>query len=92
MLAQMNSMAAATARSQHTEIGLEHAAAGHVAEGPELNDLLGLRSGATVDDIIEVALLNPVKDVMSKSRQAYQRETGGSKLPASSRRQHPFAR
>jgi geranylgeranyl pyrophosphate synthase len=65
MLAQMNSMAAATARSQHAEIGLEHAATGHVAEGPELNDLLGLRSAAAVDDIIKVALLNPVKDVTS---------------------------
>jgi len=58
-------MAAANARSQHAEIGLEYTATGHVAEGPELNDLLGLRSGATVDDIIEGALLNPVKDVTS---------------------------
>ena len=33
--------------------------------GPELNGLLGLRSGAAVDDIIKVALLNPVKDVTS---------------------------
>ena len=51
MLAQMNSMAAATARSHHAEIGLEHAANGHVGEGPELNDLLGLRNDAAVDDI-----------------------------------------
>jgi geranylgeranyl pyrophosphate synthase len=65
MLAQMNSMAAANARIQHAEIGLEYTATGHVAEGPELNDLLGLRSGAAVDDIIEGALLNPVKDVTS---------------------------
>jgi hypothetical protein len=62
MLAQMNSMAAATARSQQAEIGLEHAANGYVAEGQELNDLLGLRIGAAVDDIIKVALLNPVKE------------------------------
>jgi len=47
------------------KIGLEHAANSHVAEGQELNDLLGLRSGAAVDDIIKVALLNPVKDVTS---------------------------
>ena len=65
MLAQMNSMAAATARSQHAEIGLEHAANGHVADGPELMVLLGLRSGTAVDDVIKVALLNPVKDVTS---------------------------
>jgi geranylgeranyl pyrophosphate synthase len=65
MLAQMNSMAAATARSQQAEIGLEHAANGYVAEGQELNDLLGLSIGAAVDDIIKVALLNPVKDVTS---------------------------
>ena len=65
MSAQMNSMAAATARSPHVEIGLEHAANGYVAEGQELNDLLGLRIGATVDDIIKFALLNPVKDVTS---------------------------
>ena len=51
MLAQMNSMAAATARSHHAEIGLEHAANGHVGEGQELNDLLGLRNAAAVDDI-----------------------------------------
>jgi hypothetical protein len=62
MLAQMNSMAAATARSQQAEIGLEHAANGYVAEGQELNDLLDLRIGAAVDDIIKVALLNPVKE------------------------------
>jgi hypothetical protein len=41
------------------------AATGHVAEGPELNDLLGLRSTVAVDDIMKVALLNPVKDVTS---------------------------
>lgn len=65
MLAQMNSMAAAPACSHHAEIGLEHAANGHVGEGQELNDLLGLRNGAAVDDIIKIALLNPVKDVTS---------------------------
>jgi geranylgeranyl pyrophosphate synthase len=65
MLAHMNSMTAAIARSQHAEIGIEHETNGDVADGPELNDLLGVRSGAAVDDIIKVALVNPVKDVTS---------------------------
>jgi hypothetical protein len=65
MLAHRKSIVAITARSQHAEIGLEHAANGHVADGPELMVLLGLRSGAAVEDIIKVALLNPVKDVTS---------------------------
>ena len=65
MLAHTNSTAAVTARSQHSEIGIEHGGNGHVANGPELNDLLGLRSSAAVDDIIKVALLNPIKDVTS---------------------------
>ena len=58
-------MAPATARSQHAEIGLDHAANGHLVDGGELSDLLGLRSGAAVDDIIKVALLNPVKELTS---------------------------
>jgi geranylgeranyl pyrophosphate synthase len=53
-------MAAATARSQLAEIGLDHA-----ANGAELSGLLGLRGGAAVDDIIKVALLNPVKELTS---------------------------
>ena len=65
MLAQMNSMAEATARSPHAATGLEHGTNGYVTEDEKLNDLLGLRSGAAVDDIIKVALLNPVKDVTS---------------------------
>jgi geranylgeranyl pyrophosphate synthase len=65
MLAHMNSMTAATARSPHAEIGTEHAVDGHVADAAELNDLLGLRSGGVVDDIMKVALLNPVRDVTS---------------------------
>jgi geranylgeranyl pyrophosphate synthase len=44
---------------------LEHRANGYVTEDEKLNDLLGLRSGATVDDIIRVSLLNPVKYVTS---------------------------
>jgi geranylgeranyl pyrophosphate synthase len=58
-------MTAAITRRRHTEIGIEHEANGHVADGPELMALLGLKSGAAVDDIIKVALLNPVKDVTS---------------------------
>ena len=50
---------------RQTEIGIEHEANSPVADGPELMALLGLRSGAAVDDIIKVALLNPVKDVTS---------------------------
>src|SRR5262245_42361449 len=65
MLAQMNSMVATTARSPHAVIGLEHGSCNYATEIDKLNDLLGLRSGATVDDIIKVALLNPVKDVTS---------------------------
>src|SRR5262249_40402 len=38
---------------------------GDVTEEEKLNDVLGLRSGATVDDIIKVSLLNPVKYVTS---------------------------
>ena len=46
--------------SRHAEIGLESmTATGHVADGPELNDLLGLRSGAAVDDIIRVRAAEP---------------------------------
>jgi geranylgeranyl pyrophosphate synthase len=65
MLVHMNSMTATTARSPHAAISLEHGANGYVTEDEKLNDLLGLRSGAAVDDIIKVALLNPVKDVTS---------------------------
>lgn len=65
MLAHRTSMAPATARSQHAEIGLEHTGNGYLADGAELSELLGLRSGAAVDDIIKGALLNPVKDLIS---------------------------
>jgi geranylgeranyl pyrophosphate synthase len=61
----MNSMTATIPRSQPAEIAVEHEANGYVTEDEKLNDLLGLRSGAAVDDIIKVALLNPVKDVTS---------------------------
>jgi geranylgeranyl pyrophosphate synthase len=65
MLAQVNSMMAATVSSPHATTGLEHGANGYVTEEEKLNDLLGLRSGAAVDDIIKVSLLNPVKYVTS---------------------------
>ena len=65
MLAQMNSMMVATARSPHAATSPEHGANGYVTEDEKLNDLLGLRSGVAIDDIIKVALLNPVKDVTS---------------------------
>jgi geranylgeranyl pyrophosphate synthase len=65
MLAHINSMTASTARSQPAAIASGHGANGHVPDGLELNDLLGLKSGAAVEDIIKGALLNPVKDVTS---------------------------
>lgn len=68
MFAHINSTTAATARSPHAAICLEHAANGYVTEDEKLNDLLGLRSRATVEDIIKVALLNRVKDVTSNKR------------------------
>src|SRR5262245_54936398 len=65
MLVQMNSMTEATARRTHAATSLEHSANGYVTEDEKLKDLLGLRSGAAVDDIIKVALLNPVKEMTS---------------------------
>src|SRR5262249_179504 len=65
MLAQMNSMMAATVSSPHATTGLEHGANGYVSEERKLNDVVGFRRGGGVDDIIKVSLLNPVKYVTS---------------------------
>jgi len=58
-------MAVAAARSQHAEIGLDPVANGQLVDSSELSELLGLKSHAAVDDIINAALLNPLQELTS---------------------------
>src|SRR5262245_54683344 len=65
MLGPTTSSAEAIAYSQHEKMSFEDAANGQLAEGGELSDLLGFKSGAAVDDIIQSTLLNPLRDLTS---------------------------
>jgi geranylgeranyl pyrophosphate synthase len=65
MLARNEKIEAVAARSQPWGVELGRPPNGLLGENKNLTKLLGLKSGASLEDIIQIALMNPVKDVTS---------------------------
>ena len=65
MLARNENVIAAAARSQPQEVELDRASNGLLVDNANLTKLLGLKCGAALEDIIQIALLSPVKDLTS---------------------------
>jgi geranylgeranyl pyrophosphate synthase len=65
MLARNENVIAAAARSQSQEVELDRAPNDLVVDNANLTKLLGLRCGTALEDIIQIALLSPVKDLTS---------------------------
>jgi geranylgeranyl pyrophosphate synthase len=65
MLARNQEVIAAAASSQPQEVEVDSATNGFLADNANLTKLLGLECGASLEDIIEIALLGPVKELTS---------------------------
>src|SRR5882724_6988940 len=65
MLARNEKIEAVAARSQPWEVELGRAPNGLLGDNANLTKLLGLKSGASLEDIIQIALLSPVEDLTS---------------------------
>jgi geranylgeranyl pyrophosphate synthase len=65
MLARNENVVAAAARSQPREVELDRIPNSLLFESVNLTKLLGLPCGSALEDIIQLALLNPVKDLNS---------------------------
>jgi len=65
MLARNENVVAAAARSQPQEVELDRIPNSLLVENVNLTKLLGLSCGSALEDIIQLALLSPVKDLHS---------------------------
>ena len=65
MLARNEEVIAAAASSQPQEVELDRAPNGLLADNANLTKLLGLKCGTALEDIIQIALLGPVKELTS---------------------------
>jgi geranylgeranyl pyrophosphate synthase len=65
LLARSEEVIAAAASSQRQEVELDSPPNDLLADNANLTKLLGLKCGASLEDIIQIALLNPVKDLTS---------------------------
>ena len=65
MLARNENVIAAAARSQPQEVELDRASNGLLVDNANLTKLLGVKCGAALEDIIQIALLSPVEDLTS---------------------------
>jgi geranylgeranyl pyrophosphate synthase len=65
MLARNEKVLAVAARSQSQEVPLDRIPNGLLVDNANLTKLLGLKCGATLEDIVQIALLGPVKDLTS---------------------------
>jgi geranylgeranyl pyrophosphate synthase len=65
MLARNQEVIAAAASSQPQEVEVDSAPNGLLADNANLTKLLGLKCGTALEDIIEIALLGPVKELTS---------------------------
>ena len=65
MLARNQEVIAAAASSQPQEVEIDSATNGLVADNANLSKLLGLKCGASLEDIIQIALLGPIQELTS---------------------------
>ena len=65
MLARTEKVIAPAARSHPHEVELARAPNGLLVDNANLTKLLGLKCGTAIEDIIQIALLSPVKDLTS---------------------------